>query len=114
MTFVHYLQRLANVTKIAKFNLLSIVRNSLICTEQAQFRTNCEMVWVKLEVTGVHPLYICAYYKPSEEDQDSMMELRRSVEIVKRQTSETKGNIWVLGDFNLPNLNRTDLNLTAH
>ena len=85
-----------------------MVRNSLICTEQAQFRTNCEMVWVKLEVTGVHLLYICAYYKPSEEDQDSMMELRRSVEMVKRQTSETKGNIWVLGDFNLPNLTRTD------
>ena len=85
-----------------------MVRNSLICTEQAQFRTNCEMVWVKLEVTGVHPLYICAYYKPSEEDQDSMMELRRSVEMVKRQTSETKGNIWVLGDFNLPNLTWTD------
>ena len=40
-----------------------MVRNSLICTEEAQFRTNCEMVWVKLEVTGVHPLYICAYYK---------------------------------------------------
>ena len=63
-----------------------MVRNSLICTEQAQFRTNCEMVWVKLEVTGVHPLYICAYYKPSEEDQDSMMELRR---LLKTSTYQT-------------------------
>ena len=84
-----------------------LVRNSLICTEQAQFRTNCEMVWVKLEVTGVHPLYICAYYKPTEEDQDSITELHRSVEMVKRQTAETKGNIWVLGDFN-PNFTWTD------
>ena len=52
-----------------------LVRNSLICTEQAQFRTNCEMVWVKLEVAGVHPLYICAYYKPKEDDQESLLEL---------------------------------------
>ena len=27
-----------------------LVRNSLICREQDQFRTNCERVWVKLEV----------------------------------------------------------------
>ena len=33
-----------------------------------------------------------------------MLELRRSIELVKRQTAETKGNIWVLGDFNLPKL----------
>ena len=85
-----------------------LVRNSLICTEQAQFRTNCEMVWVKLEVAGVHPLYICAYYKPKEDDQESLLELRQSIEKVKRQTSETKGNIWVLGDFNLPKINWTD------
>ena len=66
------------------------------------------MVWVKLEVAGVHPLYICAYYKPTEENQDSMLELRRSIELVKRQTAETKGNIWVLGDFNLPKFTWTD------
>ena len=85
-----------------------LVRNSLICTEQAKFRTNCEMVWVKLEVAGVHPLYICAYCKPKEDDQESLLELRKSIEMVKRQTSETKGNIWVLGDFDLPKLNWTD------
>ena len=56
----------------------------------------------------MHPLYICAYYKPKEDDQESLLELRQSIEKVKRQTSETKGNIWVLGDFNLPKINWTD------
>ena len=73
--------------------------------EQTQFHTNCEMVWVKLEVAGVHPLYICAYYKPKEDDQGSPLELRRSIEKVKKHT---KGNIWILGDFNLPKLLMTD------
>ena len=45
-----------------------LVRDNIVCTEQTQFHTNCEMVWVKLEVAGVHPLYICAYYKPKEDD----------------------------------------------
>ena len=100
--------RADRISKTRSGGVFILVRNSLICTEQAQFRTNCEMVWVKLEVAGVHPLYICAYYKPTEEDQDSMLELRRSIELVKRQTAETKGNIWVLGDFNLPKLTWTD------
>ena len=37
-----------------------------------------------------------------------MLELRRSIELLKRQTAETKGNIWVFGDFNLPKLTWTD------
>ena len=55
-----------------------LVRDNIVCTEQTQFHTNCEMVWVKLEVAGVHLLYICAYYKPKEDDQGSLLELRRS------------------------------------
>ena len=91
------------LVKYCQFGVLSANHS-----DSDQFRTNCEMVWVKLEVAGVHPLYICAYYKPKEDDQESLLELRQSIEKIKRQTSETKGNIWVLGDFNLPKINWTD------
>ena len=67
-----------------------LVRNDLVCTEQAQFHTNCEIVWVKLEVAGAQPMFICAYYKPKEEDQERLVELRRSVDELKKHT---KGNI---------------------
>ena len=53
-------------------------------------------------------MYICAYYKPKEEDQESLVELRRSFEHVEELKKHTKGNLWVLGDFNLPDLTWTD------
>ena len=62
-----------------------LVQNNIICTEQPQFKTECELIWVKLEVTGVHPLFISAYYRPKEDDQPSLLELRRSVEEVRNR-----------------------------
>ena len=56
------------------------------------------MIWVKLEIVGSQPLYIAAYYKPKEDDQNSLDMLRCSLERVIGK----KGNILVLGDFNLP------------
>ena len=44
-------------------------------------------------------LIVAAYYRPKEADAESTEELRRSLELV----SKTKGNVWVLGDFNCPN-----------
>ena len=97
--------RMDRKSKTRSGGVFILVRDNIVCSEQAQFHTNCEMVWVKLEVTGVHPLYICAYYKPKEEDQESLLELHQSVEEVKKHA---KGNIWILGDFNLPKLTWTD------
>ena len=49
-------------------------------------------------VTGSHPLYIGAYYKPHEDALTSLTELRKSIE----QVGKKNGNIWLLGNFNLP------------
>ena len=56
-----------------------MTRADFICTEQPQFKTNCEILWVKLEVAGVHPLFICAFYDPKEGNQEDLLELRRSM-----------------------------------
>ena len=77
-----------------------LVRNNIVCTNQPQFRIECELIWVKLEVTCAHPLFIGAYYRPKEDDQTSLLELRRSVKEVRKHA---KGNIWLLDDFNFPN-----------
>ena len=77
-----------------------LVRNSFLCTEQSQFQTNCEILWVKLEITGHRPLFIGAFYRPSEDDLESIQELQNSIS----QVREHSDNVWALGDFNLPKL----------
>ena len=55
-------------------------------------------------MTGSHPLYIGAYYKPKEDDLESLVQLRESLDLVQKK----RGNIWLLGDFNLPKLSWPD------
>ena len=64
-----------------------MIRNEIICAEQPQFKTNCELLWIS-----------CANYNPKEDNQESLLELRRSVQEVQ---SKANGNIWILGDVNL-------------
>ena len=82
-----------------------MVRADIVCNEQPQFKTDCEILWVKIEITGVHPLFLCAFYRPKEENQDNLIELGKSIEKVK---AKAKGNILILVDFNLPKLTWTD------
>lgn len=72
----------------------------MIATEQKQLKTNCALIWVKIEMVTSKPLYLAAYYRPKEEDTGSNAELRCSLEMV----TTLKGNIWLLGDFNYPKL----------
>ena len=41
-------------------------------------------------MAGSHPLYFGAFYKPKEDDAVSLLELRKSLDLVSKQ----KGNIW--------------------
>ena len=75
-----------------------LVKDTIIATEQKQLKTDCEIIWVKLDIVGAKPLYIAANYRPKESDAQSLEELNRSLEMV----SMRKGSIWVLGDFNFP------------
>ena len=68
-----------------------LVVDTLICSEQPQLRSECEITWVKLEVVGTQPLYLAAFYKPREDDQDSLDGLRSSLDGL----TSKKGNIIV-------------------
>ena len=76
----------------------------MICSEQPQLRSECEITWVKLEVVGTQPLYLAAFYKPKEDDQDSLDGLRNFLD----RLIGKKGNIIVVGDFNLPKFTWVD------
>ena len=73
-----------------------LVKDTMIATEQRQLKTDCEIIWVKLDIVAAKPLYIAAYYRPKERGAHSLKELNMSLEKVRTR----KGNTWVLGDFN--------------
>ena len=45
-----------------------LVIDTIIATEQKQLKTDCEIIWVKLDIVAAKPLYIAAYYRPKESD----------------------------------------------
>ena len=77
-----------------------LVKDDIIASEQKQFQTDCEILWIKIELVGTRHLHIAAYYRPKENDAYSADEFRRSLEMVSKE----KGDIWVLGDLNYPKL----------
>ena len=74
-----------------------LVNENFICSKQSEIRSNCELLWVRLQIAGSHPLCIGAYYKPKEDDFESLTQLREPLVLVRKR----RGNIWLLGDFNL-------------
>ena len=55
-------------------------------------------------MVGSKPLFIAAIYRPSESDEHSALEFKKSLDLVNRE----KGNIWILGDLNYPDLTWDD------
>ena len=43
-----------------------LVRDYFIASEQKQFKTNCEIVWVKVNIASAKSLFVAAHYKPKE------------------------------------------------
>ena len=78
--------------------------DTLICSEQRQLRSVFEITWVKHEIVGTQPMYLAAFHKPNEDDQDSLDGLRSSLDGLTGK----KGNIIVVGDFNLPKFTWVD------
>ena len=62
-----------------------------IATRVYEWETNCEIVWIKLQLAGSVPLHIAAYYKPSESDPQSVEVFKKSVAMA----NSLKGHIWM-------------------
>ena len=39
-----------------------LVKDTFIATEQKQLKTNCEPIWVKIDMVTTKPLYVAVYY----------------------------------------------------
>jgi len=75
------------------------VSNDYVCTRVPELVTNCEIIWVKLNIVGFKTLYICAYYNPIEGDEVSLSNFDMSI---RRICNRSASHIWIAGDMNIP------------
>ena len=69
----------------------------LLVTRQTDLETECEILWCKLEMVGSKPLFISAFYRPHEHDEDSLEQLGASLSRLGRNSTTL-----IAGDFNFP------------
>jgi len=79
--------------------VLIAISNRLISQDQPQLKTDCNLVWSKISITGLKDIYVSSFYKPHEDDDHSLKELWTSISKVPKNS-----HIWIFGDFNLPNM----------
>ena len=70
----------------------------LLCTETPELRTNCEIVWCKMQFTGCRTLYRDSFYRPPDKiDNDYLKEFNSSLSQIM---SNRNAHILFGGDFN--------------
>lgn len=84
------------------------VKNSLIAQEATHLHTDCENIWVKIQLQGSKPLLVCSYYKPKEHDPHSTNEFNKSLSMA----TKTSATVWVGGDFNMPKMDWSNISPT--
>ena len=62
--------------------------------------TECEILWIKLNIASNKHLYVGAYYRPNVTDEQSLNSLAESLATLPRDSS----HVWLAGDMNLPGL----------
>ena len=59
--------------------------------------TDCEILWCSIQLAGCKTIYLGACYRPHDDDEQSLLELERSLSVIKDHHHVLLG-----GDFNLP------------
>ena len=76
--------------------VLIAISRDFICQEQPELKTNCNIQWVKMTIKGVKDIYVGSFYKPTENDENSLLELWSSLSKIPENSI-----IWLLGDFHM-------------
>ena len=80
------------------------VSNEFISTEVPELKTDCESIWISINLAGAKKLLVCAYYRPDERDEKSLLELDKALSKV----GDKNCHIWIAGDFNFPDFDWSD------
>ena len=76
------------------------VRADVVSLREKDIETECEILWIKLNIASNKNLYIGAYYRSNATDDQSLNSLAQSLAKLPRDRS----HVWLAGDMNLPGL----------
>ena len=71
--------------------------NSVLISEEFELQTHCDIIWIKICLAGYKLLFICAYYRPNINDENSLEQFEIALTRVKQNQ-----HIFIGGDFNFP------------
>ena len=83
--------------------VLIAVTKKMISDPVPELETNCEILWVKINLVGVNTLLVGAFYRPNMQDKKAIEELRLSLQGLNRSNA----TVWLAGDFNAPHIDWT-------
>ena len=90
-------------------NHMTAVTNYLISSVVTDLETDCEILWVQINLIGTKSLHIGSFYRPPNSDMTALDNLNLSLE---RLTHRTNGNIWLGGDFNAPHIDWSSMEVS--
>ena len=87
----------------SKGGVLIALISDLTGTHRTDLNSNCEIIWVTIEIQGMKDITRDAFYRSPQFGNTSeyMHELRESINKIKHSNKE---HIWLGGDFNLPDI----------
>ena len=91
------------VSNISRGGVFVTIRNDLICTHQIELDTDCEIIWVRIQLLGCKDLLVGAFYRvPDNKDLGYLENLRSSLTRINTSKGTT---VCLGGDFNLGDIN---------
>ena len=87
------------------------IKDTLVAEEVELIDVSTEIIWVKILLKNLHPLYVGSFYRqPSDRSTDQLDELEKSLDyITGLNKNNSNVSIFLGGDFNLGDINWPDL-----
>ncbi|XP_072043012.1 uncharacterized protein [Amphiura filiformis] len=87
----------------AKGGVLIATKNDLIATHRVDLDSNCEAVWVSIELQGAKQITIGSFYR-SQQYGNTTEYFDQLQESLRKASKNNNSQIYLAGDFNLPDV----------
>jgi hypothetical protein len=84
------------------------ISKKYVSAEVPELKTNCELVWAQLNISGSRSVCIGSFYRPPKTECEYLEELNTSL---ARAANKPNTQIWLGGDFNVPGMDWTSLSV---